>query len=106
LVGLLVCWLCYLVFGLVIWFDLVSFLFQAFGERHLREFKISFEIPGAGCFDQRKKIARARILSRAPRNGLETANQKETFQAAVRFIFTLLSQAFGERHFTEREISF
>src|SRR5437016_2583639 len=45
--------------------------------------------------------------SRTPSNGLETANQKETFQSeVVEFIFTLFSQAFEDEHFTEREISF
>src|SRR4029077_6962724 len=45
--------------------------------------------------------------SRTPSNGLENANQKETFQSeVVEFIFTLFSQAFEDRHFTEREISF
>ena len=38
--------------------------------------------------------------SRTPSNGLETANQKETFQSeVVEFIFTLFSQAFEDRHF-------
>ena len=47
------------------------------------------------------------IPSRTPSNGLETANQKETFQSeVVEFIFTLFSQAFEDGHFTEREISF
>jgi hypothetical protein len=47
--------------------------------------------------------------SRTPSNGLETANQKETFQPdswALGFVFTLFSQAFEDRHFTECEISF
>jgi hypothetical protein len=47
--------------------------------------------------------------TRTPSNGLETANQKETFQpesCAIRFVFTLFYQAFEDRHFTEREISF
>src|SRR4029077_18668057 len=45
--------------------------------------------------------------SRTPSNGLENANQKETFQSeVVEFIFTLFSQAFEDGHFTEREISF
>ena len=45
--------------------------------------------------------------SRTPSNGLERANQKETFQSeVVEFIFTLFSQAFEDGHFTEREISF
>jgi hypothetical protein len=46
---------------------------------------------------------------RTPSNGLETANQKEKRQPdslAVGFVFTLFSQAFEDRHFTEREISF
>ena len=45
--------------------------------------------------------------TRIPSNGLETANQKETFQPASRlieFVFTLFSQAFDDWHFTEREI--
>jgi hypothetical protein len=44
-----------------------------------------------------------------PSNGLETANQNETFQpdsSAVGLVFMLLSQAFEDRHFTKREISF
>ena len=47
--------------------------------------------------------------TRTPSNGLETANQKETRQPdslAVGFVFTLFSQAFEDRYFTEREISF
>ena len=45
--------------------------------------------------------------SRTPSNGLETANQKETFQSeVVEFIFTLFSQAFEDGHFTEGEIFF
>src|SRR5437763_11976259 len=53
-----------------------------------------------------KKIARTRKPSRTPSNGLETANQKETFQSeVVEFIFTLFSQAFEDGHFTKREIS-
>ena len=47
--------------------------------------------------------------TRTPSNGLETANQNETFQPepwALGFVFTLFSQAFEDRHFTEREISF
>jgi hypothetical protein len=60
-----------------------------------------------GFLHHRKKIARTRKPSRTPSNGLETANQKETFQSeVVEFIFTLFSQAFESRHFTEREISF
>jgi hypothetical protein len=46
---------------------------------------------------------------RTPSKGLETANQKETRQSdslAVGFVFTLFSQAFEDRHFTECEISF
>ena len=49
------------------------------------------------------------MASRTPSNGLVTANQKETFQSdalEVELIFTLFSQAFEDRHFTEREISF
>jgi hypothetical protein len=40
--------------------------------------------------------------SATPINGLSTANQKEMFQpesVAVEFVFTLYSQAFGDRHF-------
>jgi hypothetical protein len=40
--------------------------------------------------------------SSTPSNGLDTANQKEASQPeswAVRFVFTLLSQAFEDRHF-------
>jgi len=59
-----------------------------------------------GFLHHRKKIARTRKPSRTPSNGLETANQKETFQSAVEFVFTLFSQAFEDRHFTKREISF
>src|SRR5260370_21847226 len=49
------------------------------------------------------------MASSTPSNGLDTANQKETSQPesfAVLFVFTLFSQAFEDRHFTEREISF
>jgi len=57
--------------------------------------------------DHRQKIAAARMPSRTPSNGLQTANQKETFQLeVVEFIFTLFSQAFEDGHFTECEISF
>jgi len=51
-----------------------------------------------------RKIARARMASRTPSNGLVMANQKETFQPVswmVEFIFTLFSQAFEDRHFTK-----
>jgi hypothetical protein len=47
--------------------------------------------------------------TRTPSNGLETANQKQKSQSdslAVGFVFTLFSQAFEHRHFTQREISF
>jgi hypothetical protein len=47
--------------------------------------------------------------TRTPSNGLETANQKQKSQLdslAVGFVFTLFSQAFEDRYFTEREISF
>jgi hypothetical protein len=60
-------------------------------------------------FDHRQKIAAARRPTKTPSNGLETANQKETRQPdslAVGFVFTLFSQAFEDRHFTKREISF
>ena len=49
------------------------------------------------------------MASSTPSNGLDTANQKETFQPeyfAVLFVFTLYSQAFGDRHFANGEISF
>jgi hypothetical protein len=40
-------------------------------------------------------MAKARRASRTPINGLETANQKETFQSEVfELVFTLFSQAF------------
>jgi hypothetical protein len=42
------------------------------------------------------------MASRTPRNGLETANQKETSQpepSEVEFVFTLFSQAFEDRYF-------
>jgi len=52
-------------------------------------------------------MAKARRASRTPINGLETANQKETFQSEVfELVFTLFSQAFEDRHFTDCEISF
>jgi len=46
------------------------------------------------------------MASRMPNRGLRTANQKEMFQSeVVGFVFTLFSQAFEGRDFTEREIS-
>jgi hypothetical protein len=54
----------------------------------------------------RQKIAAARMPSRTPSSGLETANQKETFQpdsCATEFAFTLFSQAFEARHFKNIE---
>src|SRR5258705_9972148 len=42
-------------------------------------------------------------------NGHSTTNQKEIFQSeflGVRFLFMLLSQAFEDRHFRKRQISF
>src|SRR5215467_1905523 len=45
--------------------------------------------------------------SRTPSNGLETANQNETFQPdslVIELVFTLLSQAFEDRHFRNLEI--
>jgi hypothetical protein len=45
--------------------------------------------------------------TRTPSNGLETANQNETFQAgvlAVKFVFMLFSQAFKDRRFRKFEI--
>jgi hypothetical protein len=57
----------------------------------------------------RQKIAAARKASRTPINGLEMANQKDGSQFeswGIRSVFMLLSQAFEDRHFTEREISF
>jgi len=59
--------------------------------------------------NHRQRIAAARMPSRTPSNGLEMANQKETFQPepwAVGFVSMPFSQAFEDRHFTEREISF
>ena len=44
---------------------------------------------------------------RTPSNGLETANQNETFQpesSAVGLVFMLYSQAFEQGHFTKCEI--
>jgi len=55
----------------------------------------------------RQKIAAARRPSRTPSNGLEMANQKETFQSepwALGFVFTLFSQAFEDLHFRKVEI--
>jgi len=49
------------------------------------------------------------MASTTPSKGLETANQKETFQpesVAVEFVFTLYSQAFEQRNFANGEISF
>jgi len=43
-------------------------------------------------FNHRQKIAAARRPSGTPSNGLETANQNETFQfelMAIEFVFTL-----------------
>jgi hypothetical protein len=57
----------------------------------------------------RQKVATAWRPNRTPSNGLEMANQKETRHpdsSAVGFVFTLFSQAFEDRHFTWREISF
>src|SRR5262249_45697729 len=54
-----------------------------------------------------KKIAAAMRPSRTPSNGLETANQNETFQPdslVIELVFTLLSQAFEDRHFRNLEI--
>ncbi len=47
--------------------------------------------------------------TRTPSNGLERANQTERFQPepwALGSVFILVSQAFEDRHFTQREISF
>jgi hypothetical protein len=47
--------------------------------------------------------------SRTPSNGLERANQNETFQPepwALGFVFTLFSQAYDDRHFTNTRNSF
>jgi hypothetical protein len=44
--------------------------------------------------------------SRTPSNGLESANQNETFQPEpwpLGFVFMLFSQAFEDRHFMQRE---
>jgi len=49
------------------------------------------------------------MARRTPSNGLVTANQNETFKPVswkVELVFTLSSQAFEDRHFTEREIYF
>jgi hypothetical protein len=57
----------------------------------------------------RQKITSAANPNRTPSSGLETANQKGKSQPGVltvAFIFTLFSQAFEDRHFTERETSF
>jgi len=57
----------------------------------------------------RQKIAAARNASRTPIKGLETANQNETRQPeswTIAFVFMLFSQAFEDRYFTERRISF
>jgi hypothetical protein len=46
--------------------------------------------------------------SRTPSNGLERAKQNETFQSdalEVELIFTLFSQALGDRHFTANALS-
>ena len=46
--------------------------------------------------------------SRTPSKGLETANQKETFQSeslVLGFLFMLIPQAAQHRYFTKREIS-
>jgi hypothetical protein len=46
--------------------------------------------------------------SRTPSNGLERANQKETFQSdalEVELIFTLFSQALEDQHFTADALS-
>jgi hypothetical protein len=44
------------------------------------------------------------MARRTPINGLETANQKETFQpesSAIEFVFMLLSKEFEDQHFTK-----
>jgi hypothetical protein len=61
------------------------------------------------CSSHRQKIAAARMPSRTPSNGLERANQKETRQPnslAVGFVFTLFSQPYEDRHFTNTRNSF
>jgi hypothetical protein len=61
-----------------------------------------------GFLDHRQKIAAARMPSRTPSSGLDRANQNETFQPepfTVLFVFTLFSQAFEDRHFRRREVS-
>src|SRR5438105_8132199 len=110
------------------------FLSQSFEDRYFRKFKISWPIFSASCVltcpveskpNSRmikmktigvalmassiidKKIAAARMPTRTPSNGLETANQKETFQPdswAIEFVFTLFSQVFEDRHFRKSEI--
>jgi hypothetical protein len=60
-----------------------------------------------GFLSHRQKIAAARSPSKTPSNGLERANQNETFQpesGAIAFVFILFSQAFEDRHFRKREI--
>jgi hypothetical protein len=62
-----------------------------------------------GFLDHRQKIAAARMPTRTPSNGLETANQNEMFQPgpwALGFVFMLFSQAFEDRYFTKCEVSF
>jgi hypothetical protein len=56
-----------------------------------------------GFFHHRQKIAKASMARRTPSNGLETANQKETFQpesSAIGFVLMILSKEFEGRHFT------
>src|SRR5262249_9203572 len=57
-----------------------------------------------GSSDHRQKIIRKSMATRTPSNGLETANQKETFQpvsSVVEVVFMLFFQASGARHFTK-----
>jgi hypothetical protein len=58
------------------------------------------------AFGHRERIAKATMPSRTPSNGLEMANQNETLQSessTVELVFTLLSQAFKDRHFKKCE---
>jgi hypothetical protein len=65
-----------------------------------------FRLPN---FHSDSTTAAAANPSATPINGLSTANQKEMFQpefSGVGFLFITLSQAFEDRHFTRREITF
>jgi hypothetical protein len=61
-----------------------------------------------GFFHHRQNIAQARMPRTTPRNGLETANQKEKPRpesCTIGFIFMISSQEFEDRHFKKNEIS-